>query len=84
MPPTLPTGELFNPGCSSCRDGAPGCQGSSCDLNDKKSRGPKHPVWLSYTQLLMFYQPTRAQFPLTSRVGELKPCAPGFTESTGS
>ncbi len=64
MPPTLPTGELFNPGCTGCGDGTPGCQGSSCDLGDPKSRGPRHPVWVSYTQLLMFYQPTRAQFPL--------------------
>jgi len=29
-----------------------------------KPKGPKHPVWLSYTQLLMWYQPTRSQFPL--------------------
>ena len=64
LPPTLPTGELLNPGCSACGDGRPGCSGSSCDLNDKKSRGPRNPVWLSYTQLLMFYQPTRSQFPL--------------------
>ena len=63
LPPTLPTGELFNPGCSSCRDGTPGCLGSSCDLNPKP-KGPKNPVWLGYTQLLMWYQPTRAQFPL--------------------
>ena len=63
LPPTLPTGELFNPGCSNCRDGTPGCLGSSCDLNPK-SKGPKNPVWLGYTQLLMWYQPTRAQFPL--------------------
>jgi len=63
LPPLLPSGELLNPGCSTCRDGAPGCSGSYCDLNEKKRRGPKNPVWLSYTQLLMWYQPARAQFP---------------------
>jgi len=64
LPPTSPTGELLNPGCSSCRDGLPGCSGGSCDIPDAKSRGPRNSVWLSYTQLLMWYQPTRAQFPL--------------------
>ena len=76
LPPTLPTGELFNPGCTGCRDGTPGCQGSSCDLGDPKSRGPRHPVWVSYMQLLMFYQPTRTQFPFA--VGN----APGVASRT--
>lgn len=53
---SLPTG------CASCGDVNPNCADPGCagDLIP----GPKEPVWMSYSQLLLWFQPSRATFPL--------------------
>lgn len=51
-------------GCSTCGDVNANCADPGCagDLIP----GPKEPVWMSYTQLLLWFQPTRASFPLAT------------------
>jgi Putative beta barrel porin-7 (BBP7) len=60
--PPLEAPSGFVPGCSTCGDVNPNCADPGCagDLIP----GPKDPVWMSYSQLLLWFQPARATFPL--------------------
>jgi hypothetical protein len=63
--PPLPSLEApigWMPGCQTCGDVNPNCADPGCagDLIP----GPKEPVWMSYSQLLLWFQPTRATIPL--------------------
>ncbi len=60
--PPLEAPANFLPGCSTCGDVNPNCADPGCagDL----IRGPKEPVWMSYSQLLLWFQPARATIPL--------------------
>lgn len=60
--PPLEAPSGFVPGCNTCGDVNPNCADPGCagDL----IAGPKNPVWMSYSQLLLWFQPARATIPL--------------------
>ncbi len=60
--PPLDAPQFGVPGCNTCGDVNPNCADPGCagDLIP----GPKNQVWMSYSQLLLWFQPPRATFPL--------------------
>ncbi len=49
-------------GCSTCGDVNPNCADPGCA--GAMPLGPKEPVWMSYSALLLWFQPQRSSFPL--------------------
>lgn len=65
LPPIPPLEEptgLPVAGCNTCGDVNPNCADPGCA--GALIPGPKEPVWMSYTQLLLWFQPARSPFPL--------------------
>jgi hypothetical protein len=61
IPLTEPVGVPATP-CDTCPDVNPNCADPGCA--GALIPGPKEAVWMSYTQLLLWFQPARSPFPL--------------------
>ena len=71
LPPIMPLGPPMimgdvMPSCSTCGNTSGKCTDPGCDGTQIK--GPKDPVWISFTQLLLWFQPSRSPFPLATGV----------------